>query len=215
MQPKKKPFYNLKRIESKRLASKKSKFNNWVGRQYSIIYNREKFTGTFEKKLEPRVKVVLMFLMKDVSLHDKTPKQKKEILFQYFLNILKEKEILAQSEFVEDKKFETEITIKEKARILNNSKRKPKNDCFYLSNRWIDLKLKVRRMYRCGCMKCGKTNTEIHVDHIFPRSLHPELQYNIHNLQILCKDCNLEKSNKDFTDYRTPEQKKLCQIKYN
>ena len=62
-------------------------------------------------------------------------------------------------------------------------------------------------------MKCGLSNTETHIDHIFPRSIFPHLEYDIHNLQILCKDCNMEKSNKDNTDYRTDEQRKLCSLK--
>ena len=42
----------------------------------------------------------------------------------------------------------------------------------------------------------------MHVDHIKPMSLHPELKYKFDNLQILCKDCDLAKSNTDETDYR-------------
>ena len=45
-------------------------------------------------------------------------------------------------------------------------------------------------------------NVELHVDHIKPRSKHPELELDINNLQILCKDCNLGKSNTDSIDYR-------------
>ena len=42
----------------------------------------------------------------------------------------------------------------------------------------------------------------MHVDHIKPRSLYPDLELEFENLQVLCKYCNLEKSNKDEIDYR-------------
>lgn len=54
-------------------------------------------------------------------------------------------------------------------------------------------------------MACGDVNKTIHVDHIKPRSKFPELSLVQSNLQILCADCNLGKSNKDQTDWRTPK----------
>jgi len=55
-------------------------------------------------------------------------------------------------------------------------------------------------------MKCNVSKCEMHVDHIKPVSLYPELKYDPDNLQVLCRDCNLEKSNKHETDYRTDAQ---------
>jgi 5-methylcytosine-specific restriction endonuclease McrA len=51
-------------------------------------------------------------------------------------------------------------------------------------------------------MKCGETKGEFHIDHIKPRSKFIELELCIDNLQVLCKSCNLEKSNKNEIDYR-------------
>ena len=51
-------------------------------------------------------------------------------------------------------------------------------------------------------MVCGSTE-RIHVDHIKPRSKYPELELDINNLQVLCEDCNIGKSNIDETDWRT------------
>ena len=76
---------------------------------------------------------------------------------------------------------------------------------FYLSKRWDRLRRRTLKHYGLICMKCAVTNTELHVDHIKPRSLHPELQWNFLNLQVLCKACNVEKSNTDETDYRKLE----------
>ena len=51
-------------------------------------------------------------------------------------------------------------------------------------------------------MLCAKTKGVMHVDHIKPRSKFPDLELEFDNLQILCKACNLGKSNKDQTDFR-------------
>lgn len=55
-------------------------------------------------------------------------------------------------------------------------------------------------------MACGRSKKEhgivIHVDHIQPRSKRPELALCFENLQLLCADCNLGKSNTDNTDWR-------------
>ena len=45
----------------------------------------------------------------------------------------------------------------------------------------------------------------MHVDHILPRSKYPELELWFMNQQVLCKWCNWEKSNTDYTDYRDIE----------
>ena len=92
--------------------------------------------------------------------------------------------------------------------------KKVKQNDFYLSKKWLVLRKKVFGMYGCQCMKCGKDNTEMHIDHIFPRSLFPKFQLSVHNLQILCKNCNLEKSNKNNIDYRALKQKQICSAKF-
>lgn len=105
---------------------------------------------------------------------------------------------------------------RKKIEKANNKRKNPKNlgSDFYYSIEWLKLKNKVLKLYKCGCMKCGAVNQEKHVDHIFPRSLYPKFELDIHNLQILCRKCNMEKSNKNTIDYRTIEQKKLCSLKY-
>jgi 5-methylcytosine-specific restriction endonuclease McrA len=76
---------------------------------------------------------------------------------------------------------------------------------FYSSTEWLQLRYKVLKIRGNKCEACGRgpaDGTCIHVDHIKPRSIHPELALNASNLQILCKDCNLGKSNIDSTDWR-------------
>lgn len=73
---------------------------------------------------------------------------------------------------------------------------------FYSSEKWIKLRTEVLRTYGKRCMKCGESKVEIHVDHIKPRSLFPKLELCFDNLQVLCRKCNLDKSNFHSTDYR-------------
>jgi len=76
---------------------------------------------------------------------------------------------------------------------------------FYSSPEWKALRKEVLRLYGKVCMKCSASASDgaaMHVDHIKPRSLFPSLAMDFDNLQVLCADCNVEKSNRDFTDYR-------------
>ena len=50
-------------------------------------------------------------------------------------------------------------------------------------------------------MSCG-SKEDIQVDHILPRSLYPKLALLKQNVQILCKKCNLKKSNVYIDDLR-------------
>jgi len=76
------------------------------------------------------------------------------------------------------------------------------SDLFFQLKEWELLRKKTLRTYGLKCMKCGATKCELHVDHIKPRSKFPNLQFEFDNLQVLCRDCNMEKGNKHTTDYR-------------
>lgn len=77
---------------------------------------------------------------------------------------------------------------------------------FYSTKEWLSLRVRVLEKYECKCMMCGRNPKDhkivIHVDHIKPRSKFPELSLEFTNLQLLCEDCNLGKSNKYQTDWR-------------
>ena len=82
---------------------------------------------------------------------------------------------------------------------------KPKkifSSSFYESRPWQELRFKVLRKYGRRCMLCFAVDVEVHVDHIKPISKAPELKLEINNLQVLCRACNMGKSNKDSTDFR-------------
>lgn len=97
-------------------------------------------------------------------------------------------------------KFEKEP---KKAKTLKKKKVTKNNDP--LTKEWRKIRTDVLKVYGTQCMCCGITPskvTDVHVDHIKPKSKYPELIYDYMNLQILCKGCNEEKSDKHFTDYR-------------
>lgn len=81
------------------------------------------------------------------------------------------------------------------------SKRSSKNE-----RRWQELRFLAFKKYGKKCACCGVTEGEFHVDHIKPKSKYPHLEYEFENLQILCRDCNMGKSNKHEDDFRTEKK---------
>lgn len=76
---------------------------------------------------------------------------------------------------------------------------------FYNSKQWKELRYTALSLSEGKCNLCGATahdGVQIHVDHIKPRSKHPELELDLDNLQVLCGDCNYGKSNYDDMDFR-------------
>lgn len=74
---------------------------------------------------------------------------------------------------------------------------------FYESRAWRELRYQALKAYGRVCAFCRTTEGVMHVDHIKPRSHFPHLELSFDNLQILCEACNLGKSNRDQTDWRT------------
>ncbi len=76
---------------------------------------------------------------------------------------------------------------------------------FYKSKEWRSLRVKALTKLGRKCCLCGRSPKDgiiLHVDHIKPRSKHPSLELELSNLQVLCEDCNLGKSNKYDEDWR-------------
>lgn len=89
-----------------------------------------------------------------------------------------------------------ELYVDESFELLGRS-----DPIFYMTPEWFTLRCKILRKYGRKCMKCGSIKN-IAVDHIKPRSLHPDLELCEDNMQVLCRECNSSKSNKHETDYR-------------
>ena len=84
-------------------------------------------------------------------------------------------------------------------------------DSFYRSYKWRRLRVDTLEANRerygmlacecCGMMEAGA----FHVDHIYPRSTHPDLALDPANLQVLCDDCNIGKGTAYTTNWRGGE----------
>lgn len=88
--------------------------------------------------------------------------------------------------------------------LLRGTGRKKKTTqlTFYQSGDWQRLRYAALKHYGRRCALCGQVKTELHVDHVKPRSKYPHLALKLNNLQILCRACNLGKGNWDETDWR-------------
>jgi len=80
------------------------------------------------------------------------------------------------------------------------------SDDFLTSRAWLELRYQVLKGHKGCCEACGASSSKlnpIQVDHIKPRSKHPELALVYSNLQVLCRNCNLGKGASDQTDWRS------------
>lgn len=97
--------------------------------------------------------------------------------------------------------------------VKKSDPRLNRNSIYWEKSRFIRLKMKFRyqafQVYGMKCMCCGvgKNELPLELDHILPISIYPEKEFEFNNTQILCANCNSGKSNKDFTDFRSNEQK--------
>lgn len=87
----------------------------------------------------------------------------------------------------------------------NNGYTREKAQALYNSDEWRALRYEVLKE-QCGCCQlCGRSRKDgvvLHVDHIIPLSVDWSRRFDKNNLQVLCADCNLGKSNKDTIDWR-------------
>tara|TARA_Y100000780_G_scaffold231336_1_gene256437 strand:+ start:706 stop:1131 length:426 start_codon:yes stop_codon:yes gene_type:complete len=73
---------------------------------------------------------------------------------------------------------------------------------FYRTQEWRSLRVEVLAESNRRCLLCGNSpqhGITLHVDHIKPRSLFPELALDKNNLQVLCEDCNLGKMTSELS----------------
>lgn len=78
-------------------------------------------------------------------------------------------------------------------------------DDFFVSRDWRELRYLVIQRNGARCLACGRSPQDgirIHVDHIVPVSKDWSRRLDFNNLQVLCEDCNIGKSNTDKTDWR-------------
>lgn len=81
----------------------------------------------------------------------------------------------------------------------------PTTNDFLSTFEWRAVRMMALKKYGAVCQCCGaspKTGAVMHVDHIKPRKVYPDLALDLDNLQILCGECNHGKGNWDMTDWR-------------
>lgn len=61
------------------------------------------------------------------------------------------------------------------------------------SRRWKSLRLEALRRDGWKCVQCGARG-RLEVDHVKPVRTHPELSYELANLQSLCRSCHTKKT---------------------
>lgn len=72
-------------------------------------------------------------------------------------------------------------------------------------DKWKAVRYQALKAGGGKCCLCGRSahdGIKLHVDHIKPKSIYPELMYDVDNLQVLCDECNVGKCNFDDTDWR-------------
>lgn len=93
---------------------------------------------------------------------------------------------------------------KSKKKATSASKSKVQKD-FYSTRAWKILRYQAFEKYGNRCQCCGATpgdDVVLHIDHIKPKSTHPDLAMDLNNLQVLCAWCNIGKINQWDTDWR-------------
>lgn len=103
----------------------------------------------------------------------------------------------------ENRRFQSELVIPFNQRTDKPAREVLSKD-FYQSREWRQIRYEALRKHGGRCLCCGRSGKQgvvLHVDHIRPRSLYPDLALSINNLQVLCEDCNLGKSNHDAVEW--------------
>lgn len=78
--------------------------------------------------------------------------------------------------------------------------------------RWKALRLKALRRDKWRCKECG-ARRRLEVDHIKSRRTHPELAWELSNLQVLCASCHTRKTRKEYGRGEvSPERKKWQEL---
>ena len=67
----------------------------------------------------------------------------------------------------------------------------------YGSKRWKRLRFLALRRDGFQCVRCG-VRADLECDHVKPIRTHPELAYELANLQTLCLGCHSQKTNEEM-----------------
>ncbi len=68
----------------------------------------------------------------------------------------------------------------------------------YKTQRWKALRQAAKRRDGWACVHCGVSGKRLDVDHIRAIRTHPELAFDLSNLQTLCITCHSEKTSREI-----------------
>lgn len=78
--------------------------------------------------------------------------------------------------------------------------------------RWKALRQQALERDGWACVRC-KTPRRLECDHILPVRTHPDLAYDLNNLQILCGACHTKKTRKEIGSKElTPERREWREL---
>lgn len=128
-----------------------------------------------------------------------------KVNFEKYRSVKKKKDVI--NDFLKDNWIHVS-SIKKiiKEENIKQQERKIKSSNFYSSAEWKALRYEVLREQKGRCQCCGRSAKDgvvLHVDHIIPLSKDWSRRLDKNNLQVLCEDCNIGKSNTDSIDWRS------------
>jgi 5-methylcytosine-specific restriction endonuclease McrA len=176
--------------------------NLTIEQKFLIFKNKRKYDTTYMDFKKWKV-------LNEINVCNKSKK-----VYFYFEKFISENKQLTNEYILElslkqSKGDKRRAKIKQK-RSLNKEIRETKNyvsyESFYKTEKWIKISKIIKKFYGLRCMKCRTERGEMHADHIYPRSHYPSIEFELYNLQVLCKKCNMEKGNKECIDYRSDEE---------
>lgn len=131
------------------------------------------------------------------------PTEQKELIIKTFVAFREERleNLRRKREHrkVRDKEFEISET------EIGDAYSRQNAQILYNSPEWQRLRYFVLKRDKGVCQLCGRCRKDgvvLQLDHIVPLSVDWSKRLDPNNLQTLCKDCNLGKSNKDCIDWR-------------
>lgn len=105
----------------------------------------------------------------------------------------------------ESSRLEQGISKEQEMRNCRRLKYLERVNKFYKSKEWRYLRYKVLAEQRGRCQLCGRSRKDgaiLHCDHIVALSKDWSRRLDKSNIQVLCEECNLGKSNRDSIDWR-------------
>lgn len=111
--------------------------------------------------------------------------------------LCKDSDLFSHREGLRENSNDIIVTTTVNSPLPRSKMKKDYDKKFYESRQWRELRFQILKSHGRRCALCHTTEGVFHVDHIKPRSKYPHLELEPSNLQVLCEDCNLGKTDND------------------